>query len=183
MRSFREHMKQSSTPYSIRLSEAEEAALTALAARHKCFARGKPSFRALAHQLALGRFELVDKLGPRRAFLNFKKPPGWWRPVDGSMAIEDVRKHCPKWSIEELEATGMEVDGDRISAPWKAWKTPPSPPVPPDPGPPPAWWVDQGERAMRIEDTGMTLKELTRKGLKDLGDGRVAAIWPSWGAK
>jgi hypothetical protein len=171
---------------SIRFTDEEEAALNRLAKSYGCFSRygktsGEPSWRVMFQLVASGRLHLVDPL-KKKVFLNFKKPPGWWRPDgEGSMLVTEVKKHCKKWTIEELETAGMEIDGDRITAPWKAWKNPGETKIPPCPGPPPPWWVDQGGRAMRIEDTGMELEELLAIGLVDMNDGRVAALWPEWG--
>lgn len=114
---------------SIRLTDDEEAILTRLAEKMNCRSRygatsGQPSWRVMLQHLAEGRLKISNPLDKSRAvFVNFKRPPGWWKPdADGSMPAADVAAKY-KTTVEILEEKGFVVDGDRIFAGnWKGWR-------------------------------------------------------------
>jgi len=115
---------------SIRLTDEEEATLTELAAKMKCRSRygatsGQPSWRVMLQHLAEGRLTISNPLDKtRKVFINFKKPPGWWKPDENeSMLAADVAAKY-KTTVEILEEKGFVLDGDRIYAGnWKGWRT------------------------------------------------------------
>lgn len=114
---------------SIRLTDDRESALVETAARLKCFSSsGNPSWRVMLQMIADGFLTISnpnDKT--RKVFINFKRPPGWWKPDEkGAMDAEDIAAKY-KTTVAILEEKGFVVDGDRIYAGnWKGWNPAPA---------------------------------------------------------
>lgn len=110
---------------SIRLNDKREASLTDLARRLGCEASsGQPSWRVMLSMIADGFLKVSNPMNrTQQVFINFKRPPGWWKPDENeSMLAADVAKKY-KTTVEILEEKGFVIDGDRIfPGNWKGWR-------------------------------------------------------------
>lgn len=114
---------------SIRLTDNEEMALNQLATKFRCHSRygatsGQPSWRVMLQHIAEGRLIVSNPMDKtRKVFVNFKRPPGWWRPdEDGGMLAALVARNY-KTTVEILEEKDFVLSGDRIfPGNWKNWQ-------------------------------------------------------------
>ena len=123
----------------LRLSPAQIAKLTSIAATHGTLSRtgptsGNPSWRVLIADIADGRLTVKDpakrwepkqkkKRKPFRAHPRF--PAKWWRPSEmDDMPTADALA-ASGYPLEELVAAGLKVvdDGRNLITPpeWTAW--------------------------------------------------------------
>lgn len=113
---------------SVRLTDEEEEILLQIADRLKCRSRygatsGQPSWRVMLQHLAEGRLKISNPQDKtRNLFINFTKPPGWWRPDEQNAMDAAFVAAAYKTTLDVLVEKGFVLVGDRIfPGNWKAW--------------------------------------------------------------
>lgn len=165
------------------MSTEEEAALLAIAKKHRSLSRhgrtsGEPSWRVLIHDIAEGRLAVVSatsrqvapehkKAESREFKFHQNSPPKWWQ---SGMKVEDLIQKTGMPS-EKLAELGFGVD--QFATPpfgWRKW------------GAVPSWWVEGESAGMPLADaiaaSGMTAKQLVAAGYEILGQGEDREVLP-----
>lgn len=107
--------------------------------------------------IAAGRLYVSDPTDrTRRLYINFARPPGWWKPDASNSMDADWVASKYKTTVAILEEKGFVVSDRRIyPGNWKAWnkpaavkllKTPPTL----HPTTPPPWWKPGADGTMEV---------------------------------
>ena len=169
---------------SIEITERHEASLSQIAEKSKCFEpSGRPSWRVLLRNIAEGFVTVTSNTKDSRVFVDYRKPPNWWRgDADNAMPVAIVESRY-KVSVDALIEKGFIALDDRLQAPWRGWK----PKDAFNPKKREIWWTPIDDSTMLLEDvlsvSGLTPDRLLRGGLTISECGNFLEIpeyWAAW---